>query len=122
MTAETPARVGLLLSDDLLFTSRITATGQSAGMRIKPARTPEILRALAEQETPSCVIVDLANPGLRIATLIQELRAKCSPMPRLIAYGSHVDTATLRSAREAGCDVVLPRSKFVEELATLLQS
>jgi hypothetical protein len=38
----------------------------------------------------------------------------------VVAYGSHVDTATLRAAREAGCDVVLPRSKFVEELPTAL--
>ena len=42
--------------------------------------------------------------------------------PTIIGYGSHVDTATLKAARDAGCDVVLPRSKFVEELAHLLQS
>jgi hypothetical protein len=40
--------------------------------------------------------------------------------PRVVAYGSHVDTATLRAAREAGCDPVLPRSKFVEELPSAL--
>jgi hypothetical protein len=38
----------------------------------------------------------------------------------VLAYGSHVDTDTLRAARAAGCDPVWPRSKFIEELATAL--
>jgi hypothetical protein len=41
-------------------------------------------------------------------------------MPRVIAYGSHVEAATLHAAREAGCDLVLPRSRFVEELPVSL--
>jgi len=45
-----------------------------------------------------------------------------SPPPRIIAYGSHVDVATLKRAREAGCDRVMPRSQFVEELPTALIS
>ena len=75
----------------------------------------DLLTALAAEQTPRGVIVDLANPGLDIAALIEGLR-RCSPVPRVVAYGSHVDTATLKKAREAGCDLVLPRSRFVEEL------
>ena len=37
-------------------------------------------------------------------------------MPRVVAYGSHVEAETLRAARTASCDRVLPRSRFVEEL------
>jgi hypothetical protein len=33
-----------------------------------------------------------------------------------MAYGAHVDAAGLWAARQAGCDIVLPRSAFVEEL------
>jgi CheY-like chemotaxis protein len=116
--AATP--LGLLLSDDLMFTSRITGTAHGLGLTIKPARSVEALQALVQQQSPNCVIVDLANPGLVIADLIRWLRASCVLMPRVVAYGSHVDTATLRTAREAGCDVVLPRSKFVEELPSML--
>jgi CheY-like chemotaxis protein len=110
------ASVVLLLSDDMLFTSRITGTAKALGLAVKAARSPDALTALARQQSPCCIIVDLANPGLKLPDLIQELRAACSPIPRLVAYGSHVDTATLRAAREAGCDPVLPRSKFVEDL------
>jgi hypothetical protein len=41
-------------------------------------------------------------------------------MPFVAAFGSHVDTETLRAARAAGCNVVWPRSKFAEELEAAL--
>jgi DNA-binding NarL/FixJ family response regulator len=109
----------ILLSDDLMFTSRITGTGRNLGLPIRAARTADAVVNLARQQPPTCVIVDLANASLRIADLMAELGALPS-RPRIVGYGSHVDTATLRAAREAGCDIVLPRSKFVEELPTAL--
>ena len=109
----------ILLSDDLIFTSRVVGTGRDLGLPIRSARTADAVLALARQQPPTCVIVDLSNAGLQIADLIAGLDALPS-RPRIVAYGSHVDTATLRAAREAGCDVVLPRSKFVEELPTAL--
>jgi DNA-binding NarL/FixJ family response regulator len=108
--------LGLLLSDDMIFTSRITGTARDLQCTVQAGRSVEALQALVQRQAPRCVIVDLANPGLMIADLIGWLRASCSPMPRVVAYGSHVDKATLRAAREAGCDVVLPRSKFAEDL------
>src|SRR4051794_25728941 len=110
-----PEPIGYLLSDDLIFTSRITGTGRDLSLKIQPARSAEVLEHLARQACPRCVILDLSNPGLVIEDLIGRLRAACDPMPRLIAYGSHVDTATLKAARAAGCDEVMPRSKFVED-------
>jgi CheY-like chemotaxis protein len=108
--------VGILLSDDLMFTSRITGTAQSLGVTVRPARTVEVLKRLAGQECPDCLILDLGHPGLHLEELLGWLRSACTPAPRVIAYGSHVDTETLRAARQAGCDPVLPRSKFVQDL------
>lgn len=113
--------IGLVLSDDLIFTSRITGTGRDLGLAMKSAKSVRDLENLARQAPPSCVIVDLANPGLKIEDLIAWLEANCTPAPRVVAYGSHVDVATLSKAREAGCDPVLPRSKFVEELPARLR-
>jgi DNA-binding NarL/FixJ family response regulator len=112
--------VGFLLSDDMLFTSRITGTARDLHLTIKPVRSAEALYAMARQERPACVIVDLGNPGLVIGDFMTQLGALCSPMPRVVAYGSHVDAATLHAAREAGCEPVLPRSKFVEALPDAL--
>lgn len=107
---------GLVLSDDLIFMSRISATAQAAGLAVRQARTPAELVALARQFAPAGVILDLQNPGLDLPALLAELRAICAPMPRVVGYGSHVEAELLRAAREAGCDPVLPRSKFVKDL------
>jgi CheY-like chemotaxis protein len=109
---------GLLLSDDLLFISRITGTARSLGLEIQSARTAADLLAKAQTHAPACVLIDLQNPGLDIAAVVRNL--KTGGHPYLVGYGSHVDSATLKAARDAGCDLVLPRSKFVETLANEL--
>jgi CheY-like chemotaxis protein len=111
---------GLLLSDDMIFSSRITGTAQALGLEIKAVKSVSDLTSQARQRAPSCLVLDLSHPGLRVDELIREVKTFCSPMPRLVAYGSHVDAATLRAAREAGCDVVLPRSQFVQMLPSQL--
>jgi DNA-binding NarL/FixJ family response regulator len=112
--------VVLLLSDDLIDSSRIVGAGRDHGVTIRWARHLDGLVALARQEAPRLVLVDLANPGLSVENLIEGLRGACSEMPRVVAYGPHVDAAGLRAARQAGCDLVLPRSAFVEQLPTQL--
>jgi CheY-like chemotaxis protein len=121
MTEATPTRPpGLLLCDDLLFTSRVTGTARALGLAMKVARDSPGLVALARQHPPGCLLLDLHNPGLDLSALLAQLREICPVPPRVVAFGSHVDTATLKAARAAGCDPVLPRSKFVEDLATEL--
>src|SRR5437660_714828 len=102
--AQSDNSLGLLLSDDLIFTSRITGTARALGLTVKPARSAEGILTLARQHAPRCVIVDLGNPGLVLTELLRSLGEVCQSPPRVVAYGSHVDTATLRAAREAGCD------------------
>jgi CheY-like chemotaxis protein len=120
MTAEAAAPEGLLLADDLIFTSRITGTARGLGLTVRAARSADALVELARQAPPRAVLIDLSNPGLALPELLRRLAEVCPAAPRVVAYGSHVDTATLRAAREAGCDPVLPRSKFVEELPRAL--
>ncbi len=111
---------GLLLSDDLIFTSRILATARAHGLAIAAAKTPESLVAKARDAPPTGVILDLHNPTLDVPALLIELKSLGAM--RVIAYGSHVDAERLRAARSAGCDLVLPRSAFVEKLESDLAS
>jgi len=77
----------------------------------------EWIAALPEQ-TKTDWLVRLAGggePRLR-AELLRGLRENGTASPRLVGYGSHVDAARLKAAREAGCDLVLPRSAFFERL------
>ena len=112
--------LALLLCDDLMFTSRITGTARALSLTVKPARSVADLEALAGQQKPRCVIIDLGHPGLNIGGLVRRFRPDGAGQPFIVAYGSHVDSAGLQAARAAGCDVVLPRSKFADELPTAL--
>jgi CheY-like chemotaxis protein len=107
-----------VLCDDLLFVSRITGVARDLGLEVRTARTSDALITQAKQIGPACALLDLHNSGLDIERAVRELREHGTPF--IVGYGSHVDAATLKRARAAGCDLVLPRSKFVEELPTAL--
>jgi CheY-like chemotaxis protein len=115
----TSESLGLLLCDDLIFVSRIQGEARAAGLRVRAVKNGDDLIIFSRQAPIACVMIDLNMPGLLIAEMVGEL-LKLTPKPTIVGYGSHVDTATLKQARDAGCDVVWPRSKFVEELATAL--
>jgi CheY-like chemotaxis protein len=113
------ANIGILLCDDLLFSSRVVGTAKALGLSMHTVKNVADLRVFLEQSTPACVILDLHTLGLDVDEFVRKCSSG-SPRPKLIGYGSHVDTATLKAARDAGLDVVWPRSKFMEELATAL--
>jgi len=107
---------GIMLCDDLIFFSRVAAAAKAAGLTVRQAKTQSAALALANQTPPGGVIIDLQNDGLNLTALLAELKTACRTMPTTIGFGSHVDAETLRDARKAGCDRVMPRSQFVEEL------
>jgi DNA-binding NarL/FixJ family response regulator len=116
MSSQTDAAPpGLLLSDDLIFTSRIAGTARGLGLEVRQVRALDQFVETAKQVGARCVILDLAFPGLELPELMRRLGEMDAP-PRVVAYGSHVDAAALHAARAAGCQPTLPRSKFVEDL------
>jgi DNA-binding NarL/FixJ family response regulator len=114
--SEEKSTAGLMLCDDLIFFSRVSGAARAAGLTVRMVRTAYDLLAAARTCPPSGVIIDVHNPGLDLPGLLLALKETCPIMPRVIAYGSHVEAAVLRAARQAGCTRVMPRSQFVEEL------
>ena len=110
---------GLLLTRDLMFTSKITSTAASLGLRIDTVSTVEQLQLRAAETSPRVVFLDLSSPDFDPSLVIAALPS--AGRPRVIAFGSHVDEARLNEARAAGCDEVLPRSKFSATLPELLR-
>jgi DNA-binding NarL/FixJ family response regulator len=110
---------GLLLCDDLIFVSRVSGTAKALGLTLRSVKMVGDLVHFARQSPPRCVIIDLNTPALIIDELVTAMAA-LQPKPFIVGYGSHVDTGTLKKARDAGCDLVWPRSKFVDELPTSL--
>ena len=89
---------GLLLCDDLIFTSRIVGAAQAHGLTLRTAKTVAELGRLLQQAPPRCVILDLQLAGLDTNELAHTAIA-LTPRPFLVGYGSHVDTATLTRAQ-----------------------
>lgn len=111
---------GVLLSRDLIFTTRIVSTARALGYAIRAIGKPdEVAKALAESR-PKAVFVDLAAGDLVHADAIRAYRQD-APDAVWIAFGSHVDREALQAAADAGCDPVLPRSRFTQELPDLIR-
>jgi hypothetical protein len=118
MSTET-AHGGVLISRDLFFTSKVTGTARELGGQIEVVPDCPSAAGRVVEGGVCCVFVDLAEAGLPLAAFIAGLPVDARP--DVIAFGSHVATARLQAAREAGCDAVLPRSRFSAELPALLR-
>ena len=121
-TTASPARPAVLaLIRDLMFGTRIADVIRAQGGQPLLAASAEEFRAGLER-WPVLILIDVhALPADQWTPEVQ--RAKLSPQSKLIpiyGFGSHVDTATLKAARQAGCDHVWARSRFVNELPDLV--
>jgi CheY-like chemotaxis protein len=117
LPADTPT--ALLISRDLFFTSKITGTAEALGTRVEVVADADAAARRVESEGFRCVFVDLADTGLDVAGFFASLSPE--NRPPVIAFGSHVATARLQAARDAGCDEVMPRSRFSTSLPELLK-
>jgi DNA-binding NarL/FixJ family response regulator len=117
-TPEGPA--GLLLSRDLIFTSKVTGTASALGHRVIVAGNVALASAMLAKWSPVVVFVDLAGGDLVSPASIAKYREIAPSMP-FLAFGSHVDTQALADAASAGCDPVMPRSRFSNELPALIR-
>ena len=115
-----PTSHALMVCDDLIFTSRVTATARAHGLLVTAVRTGADAIRRAAEASPCCVILDLHTIGADVAGVLSGLRTACPVMPRIVAYGSHVNKELLQAARDAGCDVVLSRGQFARDLETAL--
>lgn len=93
---------------DLMDRSKIAAA--APGCRF--VARPEALVGLAGADI---VLVDLSKKGV-----VEVLADIAAGGVRVIAFGSHVDRELLATAEAAGCDEVLPRSRFFRDLPELL--
>ncbi len=116
-----PIATGILICRDLIFTSKVTGTAQALGLRVGVVGSQDaVLKLLAEH--PRRVILADLTAGDAVSPSALKLYKQASPQTALVAFGSHVDTASLAAATAAGCDVVMPRSRFSGELPQILKT
>ena len=105
------------LIDDLFFQMKVAETAKHLGMELKVAANGDAMLALLESG-PKLVIVDL-NARSQPIQVIERVRAGKNGV-RIIGFLSHVQTDLAAQARAAGCDEVMPRSSFTQNLAAIL--
>jgi len=105
------------LMDDLFFQMKLAETAKQLGVEVKVATNGEALMGLMATEL-RLVIVDLNARSQPIAA-IEKLRQTRKGV-RVVGFISHVQRELAAQAQAAGCDEVLPRSSFTENLAAIL--
>ena len=107
----------IALMDDLFFQMKLAETAKQLGVEVKVATTGEALMGLMTSE-PKLVIVDLNARSQPIAA-IEKLRQTQKDV-RVVGFLSHAQTELAGQAKAAGCNEVLPRSSFMQNLAAIL--
>jgi CheY-like chemotaxis protein len=108
--------------DDLFFKVKIVEAAKQVGARLGTASTAPDALARARADRPGLIILDLHSVPCAPLEVLKALKADpdLKTIPTL-GYFSHVEEAVGRSALEAGCDQVLPRSAFSAKLPDLLR-
>jgi len=108
---------------DMMFATKIRAACESSQVASREVRTTDRLNKLLDapgEEKATALFVDL-EVGDEAIDLITAALAHPQP-PTVIAFGSHIDTATLDAARAAGANEVLPRSALAARLVELIEA
>jgi DNA-binding NarL/FixJ family response regulator len=105
------------LMDDLFFQMKLAETAKLLGVEVKVATNGEAFMGLMASD-PKLVIVDL-NARSQPLQAIEKLRQTRKDV-RVVGFLSHVQTELAAQAQAAGCNEVLPRSSFTQNLAAIL--
>jgi CheY-like chemotaxis protein len=110
--------------DDLFFLAKIQETARKMNVKVEFVKTDKDLHEKIGQngdDKPSLIIFDLNNAGAKPLTTIPKLKSKLKKATNIIGFVSHVQGELKMKAQEAGCDMVLPRSAFSQNLPQLLR-
>ena len=109
---------------DLFFLAKIQETARKLNVKVEFVKTDKDLMEKMQQngeEKPSLIIFDLNNANAKPLTLIPKLKSKLKKGTSIIGFLSHVQGDLKQKAHEVGCDMVLPRSAFSQNLPQLLR-
>lgn len=110
--------VGVL--SDLMFIVKIQEAARRAGLEPVFVKTePDALRLARER--PALIILDLNAKAFEPLRLIEQLKsdAALKDIP-VLGFVSHVQADLKQAAQERGCDLVVARSAFSQNLPVIL--
>ena len=110
--------------EELFFQAKIQETAKKLGVKVAFLKNDK--DALAEltdgeENKPALIVFDLNNANAKPLTLIPKLKAKLKKSASIVGFLSHLQGDLKAKAVEAGCDVVMPRAAFSQNLPNLLR-
>jgi len=106
---------------DLMFTVKINDAARKAGLAVEFVRSDQDVLEKAK-EAPSAIILDLNSTEVDPLKLIGEIKGNSNHKRiSLIGFVSQVQGDLKREAHDAGCDIVMTRSAFSQNLPQILK-
>ncbi len=117
----TEAKKILAVLDDLFFMVKINESAKQAGLPIEFVKTETDVLEGAKSH-PALIIFDLNYRGVDPLKLVEKLKSDAETKGvSVIGYLSHVQGELKVQAQQAGCDAVMPRSAFSQNLQQILK-
>jgi CheY-like chemotaxis protein len=109
--------------DDLFFLAKIQEISRKLNVKVEFVKTEKDIldRAQNGSDKPSLIIFDLNNANAKPLATIPRLKKELKKGTTIIGFLSHVQGDLKVKAMEAGCDMVIPRSAFSQNLPSLLR-
>ena len=110
----------LVVVTDLMLESRIMERARALGYDVSVASTIQAVREAMRSGPADVLVLDLQADGVPWQDVLAAAKeAPNGPVP-ILAYGQHTKPDLLRTARNGGCDLAVPRSRLVEEFPALI--
>jgi CheY-like chemotaxis protein len=107
--------------EDLLFRSKISETAEALGIEAGFPRSPEKLLAALRESPPDLLVIDLNSARFEPLELLRIVKTdRTTQQVSTVGFLSHVQGDLALAARKSGCDRVMARSAFVENLPQIL--
>ena len=111
----------LAVVSDLFFSVKLTDAAKRAGMALEFVKEPENVLEKA-QARPQLIIVDLNFESANPLGLIGKLKGNADTKGiSIIGYLSHIQGELKQAAQEAGCDMVMARSAFSQNMSQIFK-
>jgi DNA-binding NarL/FixJ family response regulator len=108
--------------DDLFFSSKIRQAAKTLDIDLEFVKKTDGLKEKVSSERPSLIIFDLNSRAGSPLEIIKSIKSasELKQIP-LIGFLSHVQIELRKEADRAGCDLVIPRSRFSRDLREILR-
>ena len=110
-----------VISSDLMLSVRLEAAAQQVGLTPEVISSPAALSQGLASRQPGLVVLDLADTAFPFPETYAAVREQ-APGAKVVAFYPHVRAELGSMAIAAGCDIVMPRSRFLSNPSDALRA